>query len=636
MKNRFYIFLCVFFLARIIFAQSPAQIQLSVAAPDPAKAGENITFQVILLNMETVKWPPADVNCRIELFDSEGNYIQKTPPENISGEVQPGGSTLLLVTYGIPSSYTGRYRYRVMLYKKGQNILTSDFYDFNVKASALEKKPVRPVFLNGNVSLSYKNTQRSGYQGSLATNLLGRIYGKTLIFNSNAYSTEDDSFDLDMLFLSVFSDRYKLSAGDVMPDFSPLSIYSLTGRGTNLNYRTDYTDFSGCYIRTQEAAEGDASTNGVYARYTGGMSAKVKLPADFGLKVSGVTTYDSESSVSNPGPSNQAVDNTVMSSELQWSCSFLNVQGEYARSGRQENFYNPSSLSYENSASTPGTAYRFEMRVYRKTFDVRGKYQRIEPDFLNLASPGIYPDRAGMDTSLNYYPVAFLRLNCGYQATEDNLDNDPEVVTTDQTILQGGIQLTPSGLPGISAASSINKVEGSSLTVLNNETAGLSCGINYCFKNQVVAANFSRSQFRNYASTATGNDLDTNGFSVTYSGKIIAAVSVDLGYTANNTKNLNDCSEDEITSFSLGSNISITRDLGFFIYGSLTTREKLPTPLSAEDILTDTTNYSAEVTYKVKKNLSLTGGYTFEGNKTKDDSDDYDSSGVLFRLYYSF
>jgi len=631
MKNRVHAFLSVFFLAGITYAQLPAQIQLAVAAPDPAKAGENITFQVILLNMETVKWVKADVTCRIELFDSGGKYIQKTPAENISADIPPGGSTLLLITYGIPTSYTGRYRYRVMLYKKGQNILTSDFYDFNVKASAVAEKQVRPVFLNGNVSLSYKNSQRSGYQGSLATNLLGRIYGKTLIFNSNAYSTKDDSFELDMLFLSFFSDRYKLSAGDVMPDFSPLSIYSLTGRGANLNYRSDHADFSGCYIRTQEASDGSDSVNGVYARYTGGMSAKVKLPAAFGLKVSGVTTYDSESSVNNPGPSNQAAENTVVSSELQWSCSFLNVQGEYAQSARQENFYNPSAQTYGVSASTSGTAYRFEMRAYRKTFDIRGKYQRVEPDFLNLASPGIYPDRAGIDTSFNYYPVAFLRLNCGYQATEDNLDNDPDVVTTDQTIVQYGVQLTPAGLPGISAASSINKVEGSSSTVLNNETAGLNGGINYCFNNQVLSANFSRSQFRNFASTATGQDLNTNGFSVTYSGKIFAAVSVDLGYNVNNTKNLVDSSEDEITSFSLGSNIGLTRDLGLFIYGSLTTREK-----PAEQILTDTTNYSAEVTYKMKKNLSLTGGYTFEGNKTKDNSDDYDSTGVLFRLYYSF
>jgi len=634
MKSRVYIFLSVFFLAGRIFAQSPAQIQLAVAAPDPAKAGESVTFQVIILNKEAATWKQKDVNCLIELFDSEGKYLQKTPAQNISADIAPGGATLLLITYRIPFSYMGRCRYRVMLYRKGQNILTSDFYDFNVKAAVVKKKPLKPVFLNGNVSLSYKNSQRSDYQGSLAANLLGKVYGRTLIFNSNAYSTKDERFDMDMFFLSLFTDRYNLSAGDVMPDFSPLSLFSLTGRGANLDYRTAHCDFSGCYIRTQAPSEGAVDTNGVYARYTGGMSAKVKLPAAFGLKLSGVTTYDSESSISSPGPSNQTAENTVLSSELQWSCAFLNIKGEYAQSERQENVY--ASQKYETGASTPGTAYRFEMRIYRRTFDILSRYQRIEPDFLNLSSPGIYPDRAGTETSLNYYPIALLRLNCSYQTTGDNLDNDPDVVTVNQDVLQGGVQLMPKGLPGINVSYSLNKVEGSSITVLNNETKGFSGGFNYCFKSQVLSASFSSSQFRNYTSTATGQDLDTGGISLTYSGKIISAVSVDIGYSANNTKNLYDSSEDEITSLSLSSNISVTRDLGFFIFGSLTSREKLPTLFSTEDILTDTTNYSAEVTYKVKKNLSLTGGYTFEGNKTKDNSDDYDSSGVLFRLYYSF
>ena len=48
---------------------------------------------------------------------------------------------------------------------------------------------------------------------------------------------------------------------------------------------------------------------------------------------------------------------------------------------------------------------------------------------------------------------------------------------------------------------------------------------------------------------------------------------------------------------------------------------------------TDTQNYSAEITYAARKNLSVTTGLSVEKN---DDAEDYNSTGYLFRLHYSF
>ena len=617
-------------------AQSPAEIQLAVAAPDPVKAGEELTFQIIILNKETSLWNKEDINCVIELFDSSGKYIGKTAGFKLPADVPQGGSTLILASHRLPFSYSGRYRFRVMLYKKGRNILTSGYYDFSVKAAAEEKKAYRPLFLNGNMSFLYKNSERADYQGSVSANLLGKLYGKTLIFNSNAYLSDEDRFDLDSVYLSLFAKKYKISAGDVMPEFSPLSLYSLAGRGVVVDYAARVGDFSVCYIMTQESSEGDASTNGVYARYTGGLNAFVKLPAGFGLKFSGVETRDSESSISNPGPSNSAIANNVLSSEMLWACGFMDVKGEWASSSRKEKDYVLATGGYESGLSTSGAAVRFETRFFTKLFNLKGKYQKAEADFLSLSSPGLYPDRESTELSAGYSPFKFLRISGAVQSSEDNLDNAADVVTTKQTVSNYGFQLNVKNLPGISVSSTLNKVEGSSVTLLSNETKGLNIGASYRMGNQMISAGFSDSAFRNYVSTATGQDLDTGVLSFSYSGAIASFLSFDTGYTTNETENLYDKSIDETKSFSLGANVKLTKKLNLFLYGSKTSREKLPTALCADNIKTDMQNYSAEITYNARKNLSVTSGFSVEKNDEVTDANDYDSNGYLFRLHYRF
>ncbi|MDO9514239.1 MAG: hypothetical protein Q7J59_06515 [Elusimicrobiota bacterium] len=617
--------------ASSLVAQSPAEIQLAVAAPDPAKAGDELTFQIIILNKETAAWAKTDINCVIELFDSSGKYIGKTQGFKLPSDVPQGGSSLILASHQIPFSYSGRYQFRVMLYKKGQNILTSAFYDFTVKAAAVEEKKYKPLFLNGNMSFLYKNSQRADYQGSVSANILGKLYDSTLVFNSNAYSSEDDRLDIDSIYLSLFARKYKVSAGDVMPEFSPLSLYSLAGRGLVLDYMTRAADFSGVYIRTQEAAEGDATSNGVYARYTGGLNASVKLPAGFGLKLSGVQTYDSESSISDPGPANPAIANEVLSSEMRWACGFMDVKGEFASSSRREKEYIAVSDSYDSGVSTTGAAYRFETRFFTRKFNLKGKYQKAEADFLSLSSHGLYPDRESSEVSGGYSPFQFLRLSGGVQSSEDNLDNDADRDTTKQTVSNYGFQLNAKNLPSVSVSSTLNKVEGSSVTVLSNETKGLNMGLSYRIGGQMISAGISESAFRNYASTATGHDLDTGVLSFAYSGAIGSFLSFDAGYTSNETKNLYDLSIDETTSLSLGANIKFTKTLNLFLYGSKTSREKL-----ADNVKTDTQNYSAEITCNARKNLSVTTGVSVEKNDETTDTEDYSSTGYLFRLHYSF
>ena len=626
-----------FILASEIFAQSLAQIQIAVATPDPAKAGESVTFQIILINNETEPWSAADVKCGIEIFDSAGNYIQKTQPEGLSSDAAPGGSALFLVSFRIPETYSGRYQYRIMLDKKGQNILTSDFYEFNVKASAVEKKEEKPYYLSGNAAVSYKDTKIGNSQTSLSANILGRLGQKTMIFNSNAYSTPDDMLDLDTVYLSVFADRYKFSMGDVMPDYSPLSIYSLAGRGANVNYKLRRFELSGCYLITQKASEGSVSTNGSYERWTAGTSARVFLPADIKFKVTGAVTEDDKNSIDNPGPSNEAVSSIITAAELDWAAgTFLKMKGEYALGSNKKEASLPSG-KYENAASTAAKAVRFETGLYGKKFNLKAKYQKVDPGFLNGSNPGIYPDRKGVETSFNYYPFSLISVNAGFQTSSDNLGNDPSVVTTNQKITQYGMQLTPKGLPSLSFSSNLNDVTGSSVTIINNDTKGMSYGLSYYFWGQMISANFSVSKFRNHASTATGQDVDSDGLSLTYSGKISAAISVDGGYTASNSENLYNRAKDRVTSASLGSNIKIRERMNLFLYGSKTKRESPNANDSSLKDWTDTLNGSLELTYKAKQNLSLTCGGTYEKqDETGAAPDDYTSPGVIFRMHYSF
>jgi len=623
-KKKIFIAAFILFLCSRVSAQSMAQIQLAVAAPDPAKAGEDITFQVLILNMDSSLWKKDDITCIAEIFSRDGKYLQKTESVKPAQDIASGSSALFLVPMRIPPSYSGRYQFRIMLYKKGENILTDVFRDFNVKAAVIKKKEKR-VYLSGNIAYSFKDSQRLDWQSSLSANLLGRIYKKTLMFNSNVYSSQSDSFNLDTIYASVFSEKYKLSLGDVMPDFSPLSIYSLTGRGISAGYGKGKFSFSGCFLRTQLPSEGDSSSNGVYARYTGGVNARMKLPANFKLNISNVYTYDDKNSIEDPGPSLDLYKNSVISTLVEWEARRIKFSAECASSNKS--IEDVSGVSKSSSAVAWTTGAKFAGKV----FDAKIEYKKIDPDFLNLSSPGVYPDRIGYEGSLNLYPISIVRVNYSQQYSHDNLDEDSAVVTTNQKIYQYGCSIVPGKVPSLTFSAGVNSVWGDDRTVLENETKSGSYGISYYIGGQMLSAAISQSKFRNSASTSSVHDLDTNGVTFSYSGKFSKKVSFDFGYTSNKTTDIMDNTDDENISLSASSNIILSKKISVFIYGSTTKREK-----PSENILTKTMNVSSEFTYNLEKSLMITLGFTFDKSDETDDSNDYSSSGYIFRLHYSF
>jgi len=623
-REKFLKLALIFAFTGKIFAQSGAQIQIAVATPDPAKAGETVTFQIIAINLESKTWKKGEISARVEVFDENGKYLKKTSENFIESDVVSGGTALFLVGMQTPQTYLGRYQFRVILSKKAQTLLVSDFFSFNVRAAALKKKE-KKYYLSGNAYLSYKFSQELSNQGSFSANLLSRFAKKTFLFNLNSYSTSDDPIDVDNVLFSAVSERWKVSLGDVMPDFSYLSIYSQTGRGISFKEILNPIEISLCHMRIQNAAEGSQTENGVFSRYTLGTDILIKPFQTLHFGFSGILNYDKENSIQTRGPSLDLYKNSVLTGRAALEFSNSSFVLEFAQGNKDiEDIYGVKT-------SSSGTGIFFKGNFSAKIFDLTAEFSRIEEGFLNFAAPGIYPDRLGWKASSNIYPARFLRFSLSNQYYHDNLEEKENVLTTNQNISQAGISVMPRKLPTLSSSFSKNKVWGDDKSILENETTSIFYGITYYIGGHSIAVNSSLSQFRNFASTTTSNDLDTNSIAFNYSGRIFPWMSFDCGFSNNITKNLSDNSEDKNISISASSNITLSKKTSLFVYSSNSKRD-----YPANNTKTITTNLSVEFNWKIKEFLTSTFGYTLDKNDELDDSNDYTSTGGILRLNLRF
>ena len=59
----------------VLYAADAGMIQLSVAAPDPVVAGEDVTFQVITVNTGSNQWPAGQYYVETEIYDAQKNFL---------------------------------------------------------------------------------------------------------------------------------------------------------------------------------------------------------------------------------------------------------------------------------------------------------------------------------------------------------------------------------------------------------------------------------------------------------------------------------------------------------------------------------------------------------------------------------
>jgi len=610
------------------------KVQLAVPSPYPVKAGEKLTFQLILINTGTEKWTTGEYFLRAEIYDGEKNYLTRT--ESIKGgvEVEPGGTVSLYIPFQVPGNYSGTYYWRIFLTYLKETIFSSDYYDFSVMPIAIVPKAPLPLKVGGNFITSYENSSREewkDYTGNVSLNLIGRFFDRTFSLNVYTYHTVEDKFDLDTILFNYYSPLFTLSAGDIMPSFSPLTLYGLGALGGAIVTEGRFS--TGLAIaRSGEAVKGSTSTDGTFSRYVYGIQEKVELPLNFTFNTSYVFSDDSEKSLDYEdgewGPTLTPVKNGVLGTGIGWeSRGGIELSGEYAYSNYWEDTKNYPKEKVKDYS------FKFESSIEREKFSFDATYERIEPDFFSLASPEVTNDRAGYEILTGYEGLNFANLSLGFNEYRDNLAKDPTEVTSTQSILTGGIDLDIGNFPDISIGYSLNRMLGKPRSALENDTQTFSLGLSHSLENISLSSSGQLSDFRD--KTNSSNDLSTLTGSFNMTSSLTQSLSITSGVTLTRTKDLDDKSIDKSQSYSLSVNWGvIPQRFTVSTWGSLVFTKSNDVATPADNVTTDA---SLEFSYGFRTGLTLTLGYELDVYRDDEDSsNNYEGHGFIARLSLSF
>lgn len=608
--------------------------QLAIPSPYPVKAGEKLTFQVILINTGTEKWIAEEYSLRAEIYDAQKNYLTRT--DSIKGrvEVEAGGTVSLYIPFRVPGNYSGTYYWRIFLSYMKETIFSSDYYDFSVIPITVAPEAPLPFKIGGNFITSYENSSREkweDYTGNVNLNLIGRFFDRAFSLNVYTYHTVEDKFDLDTILLNYYSPLFTLSAGDIMPGFSPLTLYGLGALGGAIVTEGKFS--TGLVIaRSEEAVKGSTSTDGTFSRYVYGIQERVELPKNFTVNTSYVFSDDNEKSLDwdkgEWGPSLTPVKNGVWGMGVNWgSGGGIELNGEYAYSNYWEEPKESAKKKFRDYS------FKFESSLEREKFSFEAAYERIEPHFFSLASPEVTNDRAGYELLTGYQGMSFANLSLGFNEYRDNLAGDPSEVTSTQSILTGVLDFDIDKLPDMTIGYSLNLMLGKPRSALENNTQTVSLGLSHSLKSISLYSSGQLSNFRD--KTDSSNDLSTLTGSFILTSSLAQAISVNSGVTLTRTRDLDDKSIDKSQSYSLSVNWGvIPQRFTVSTWGTVIVAKSNDLLVPADNI---TTNVSLEFSYSFMTGLTLNLGYELDAYRDDEDSsNNYEGHGFVTRLSYSF
>ncbi|NIM03474.1 hypothetical protein GTN66_04925 [bacterium] len=608
--------------------------QLAIPSPYPVKAGEKLTFQVILINTGTEKWIAEEYSLRAEIYDAQKNYLTRT--DSIKGrvEVEAGGTVSLYIPFRVPGNYSGTYYWRISLSYLKETIFSSDYYDFSVIPITVAPEAPLPFKIGGNFITSYENSSREkweDYTGNINLNLIGRFFDRAFSLNVYTYHTVEDKFDLDTILFNYYSPLFTLSAGDIMPGFSHLTLYGLGALGGAIVTEGKFS--TGLVVaRSEEAVKGSTSTDGTFSRYVYGIQERVELPKNFAVNTSYVFSDDNEKSLDwdkgEWGPSLAPVRNGVWGMSVNWeSGGGIELNGEYAYSNYWEE---PKGAAKEKFRDY---GFKFESSLEREKFSFEAAYERIEPHFFSLASPEVTNDRAGYELLTGYQGISFANLSLGFNEYRDNLAGDPSEVTSTQSILTGVLDFDIDKLPDMIIGYSLNLMLGKPRSALENNTQTFSLGLSHSLGSISLYSSGQLSNFRD--KTDSSNDLSTLTGSFSLTSGLAQAISITSGITLTRTRDLDDKSIDKSQSYSLSVNWGvIPQRFTVSTWGTVIVAKSNDLLVPADNI---TTNASLEFSYSFMTGLTLNLGYELDAYRDDEDSsNNYEGHGFITRLSYSF
>jgi hypothetical protein len=623
-----------------LFAADAGKVQLAVAAPDPVVAGEEVTFQVIAVNIGSNKWPAGQYVVEAEVYDAQKNFIAKATQIKGAVTVDPGMPSLVYIPFSVPSGFVGTYFYRVFVVYSEQRVVESEFYPFNVIPLPVTPQKPSKFKIGGNAVISYRQSSRyewKDYTGNINLNLVGQMMEHAMLFNLYTFHTpkstaaaEGVNNEIYTILFNYYGDNYNLGLGDVLPMFSPLSLYGTGMRGGMIDGKTGPLSLGAVFARTQKPVEGSDVTDGTYERWLMGGRAGVDVFDGITVGANYVGSYDRQDSLTVAGPSIRPASNYVSGGIIQWNpVDSFGMEAEYQSS---QYIYD----MVKTTTSVSDYAYRGSVKLSPGKFNMRVNYQVTRPNFYAFGSPGATRDRQSIDLTAGYIFFNRLNLTAGLNRFKDNLLADPNKVTTTQSIYSGGLAYSARApWPSPSVYYSMNEAVGDPLTAQNNNTKTMTFGLIGRAWIANLGITIQQSAFRDL--TLTSDDLDTNTVGLSANTSFGTRASINLGTTLTSTKNLIKGINNQTPAYSLSMNTQVVPNkLSAQVWGTYITRQN--DAITPGDMLNrQETTGNGELSWLVGSDLTWSVGGSY--SQIRDDvaaENNYIEHGANTRLSYSF
>lgn len=661
-------------LSGAALAYDQGKVQLAIAQPDPSKAGDQVTFQVILVNTGDQTWKQGDYNIEIEVYNADKKFLRRSEGLRGLADAPPGETILAYVPFSTPTDYKGSYQYRVIVTRKEQRVVSSDLFPFTVTPvtviAAAPSAPVKPkaVQVGGNVVFSGrygpKDQKRlsavtpgttESYRtypatGNVSVNLVGRAFDRTFLFNAFTVHTPDNRFDLYTLLFAYYGQSFDITAGDIMPTFTNLTLSGSGVRGGQLTAKSAAGSASIVAARSAALKEGTTTVNGTFFRGLVGASAKLEQIPHVAFTGSYVKSSDDESSLSakTRGPSLYAVKNEVVGGGVVVSPSVVedvetSVGGEYAKSDFSPN----TGLADGTTVAQPflsDYAWRSEVKIKGRVGALRGMLQEARPNFVSLGSPTSRKDRRTIQSEGSLTKSGLGSINARLHRANDNLNNDANTNTTKEQIYGGGLTLALPRAPvfGVNYSLNLTRSELSSkpAPILDNKTDAYAATLTHTFRPVTVGLSGQLSKFKDLTDPVTSQNKDTITGAVRLDAPVAPWLSGSGGVTLSQaTGEAGQKVRDQSNTYTLSLNVKLVPNrLGLLTFGNLVDRNKpADTVILTPKVETRQLSGNAELTYTISQAFAFTLGGGLNQIRDKiDEKNDLDELTGTTRLTVSF
>src|SRR3989339_99442 len=637
LRNSSIILLVFVVCVKHLFAAPSGNIQLLLAAPDPATAGDKILFQIIALNTGAEIWKNSQYFFEVEIYDANKNYIIKTDKITGKSDIVSSETTLIYIPFNIPTSFDGDYFYKASITVNNQKVFLSEFQNFTVvplSKATIISKPSK-VSLGGNTILSYKQSIKTyeiyessqDYTGSFNINLVGKTYDAPVSLNLYALYNKEDNFDLDNFLFNFYGKTAQIAFGDIQPSYNSLVLYGAGVRGLNISAIKERIGASVVGAESSKQVEGTETINGTFERYLYGGEIKQGLDIlNAYFAVTYIQSIDDKGSINVKGPSLLPIKNNVIGGTGYFELTdYVGIKGEYAQSDYWEDI---SSGSVKDN----GLKATLSLTNISNTSFI-GSYSRIEPDFRSLGAPSSTNDKEMYEVSTSYSIPDWVGISAYYNISHDNLVEDSNKTTTNQNLISSSLSIQRPTIPMLTFGYSINSAIGDPDTSLNNQTVTPSASISQSIGQTTLSISYQNSKFTD--KTKISEDLKTDSGNLNISTRLGKNISISAGSTLSKVYNLISSTVTNSNSYSMNVNFAniIENKLSSAIWGSYTKSHDYPLQSTDNENITGT----AEISYNIKDNLSATIGFTHtEYINDMNATDTYKDESGNIRLSMSF